>query len=238
MTTAAVATTDAMDATTTDWSGAYGVDVSDAAEEKRCERVGQNFGLPHRDFSFDEAHFPDGAPRVCNVWMPLTDATVDNGCLWVVPREFDPMYDQPAHYDHARPATPAFEKGVTKLRFPIAAARPLPCAAGSAIAWHNVIHWGGACGKRATVPRIAVAATFKVRGSRATHLTADGKLSGLLEPLRGGESAGALLLPLESRAQLIARALLIYEDWYDLEKKGAGMAMPGGFFELCKGVMV
>ena len=254
------ATTTTTTTTTTDWSSAYGVDTSDAAEEKRCQRVGQNFGLPHRDFSYDEAHFPgpEGLPRVCNVWIPLTDATVDNGCLWVIPKEFDPMYAQPDHYDHSRPATPAFEKGVTKLRFPVAAARPLPCAAGSAIAWHNVIHWGGACGKRAPVPRIAIAATFKVRGSRATHLTADGQLGGLLEALRsdaggggggGGEGAAAAaaaaaaastdppLLPLQSRARLIAKALLIYEDWYDLEKTTRGTAMPSAFFELCGGCL-
>jgi hypothetical protein len=45
--------------------------------------------------SYDEAHYPNGKPRVLNVWIPFTDASADNGCLWVVPREFDPAYDQP-----------------------------------------------------------------------------------------------------------------------------------------------
>lgn len=225
-------------------SDAYGVDIGDGEEEKRCDRVGQQFSLPHRDFSYNEAHFPDGSARVLNVWIPLTDVTVDNGCLWVVPKEFDPMYTQSDHYDHSRPATPAFEKGVTKLRFPVAAARPLPCQAGSAIAWHNVIHWGGACGKRAKVPRIAVAATFKVQNAQATHLTSScSELYDLLDPLRKdaqvtsedgknipSSGAGASrVLPLISRARLVARALLIYEDWYDLNK-----SIPRKFFEMHK----
>ena len=36
----------------------------DDMEEKRTAFVGQNFGLPHRDFSYSEAHFPSGAPKV------------------------------------------------------------------------------------------------------------------------------------------------------------------------------
>ena len=68
--------------------------VDGAGEKKRCSRIGQNFGLPHRDYSYEEAHFSDGRPRILNVWVPFTDADVDNGCLWVVPREFDPIYEK------------------------------------------------------------------------------------------------------------------------------------------------
>jgi len=60
------------------------------------------------------------------------------GCLWVVPREFDPHYDQPESYEHSRPATPSsFEKGCYKVRFPIGAARPLTAQKGSAVMWYN-----------------------------------------------------------------------------------------------------
>ena len=59
-----------------------------------------------------------------------------------------------------------FEKGVTKVRFPLGAAVPVPCPRGGAVCWHNVIHWGGACSKKAPVPRIALAATFKHRLAR------------------------------------------------------------------------
>ena len=88
-----------------DGSDGYGIDVSE--EEKRTKYVGQNFGLPHRDFSYDEAHdISDGSPKILNVWLPFTDATPNNGCLWVVPREWDPCYSDHKHYNHSRPATP------------------------------------------------------------------------------------------------------------------------------------
>ena len=139
----------------------------------------------------------------------------------------------PDHYDHSRPATPGFEAGLTKVRFPLGAARPVPCPRGSAVCWHNVIHWGGACGKHAAVPRIALAATFKVRGSRATHLTQDGQLDDLLDGLAGGESeqagpGGGCALGLEARARLIAKGLIIFRDWYDLD----GGALPPDFFSM------
>jgi len=201
----------------------------DGGERKRCARVGENFGLPHRDFSYDEAHFSDdGRPRVLNVWIPLTEATADNGCLWVVPREFDPFYDKPDAYEHNRPATPGFENGLTKVRFPLGAMRPVPCAKGSVVCWHNVIHWGGACSKHAAVPRIALAATFKAKGSRSTHLTADGALDSLLDPLLANKGEGGVRLPLESRVRLIAKSLAMYEDWYDLD----GGALPKPFFDM------
>ena len=68
--------------------------------------IGGNFGLPHRDFSYDEAYAgkaEDGAdvsnvaqasvreesrdgtggqlPRVLSTWMPLTPVRTDNGCM-------------------------------------------------------------------------------------------------------------------------------------------------------------
>jgi hypothetical protein len=62
--------------------------------------IGGNFGLPHRDFSYDEAFDdatnasspagPDSGsesgrerelPRVLSTWMPLTPVRTDNGCM-------------------------------------------------------------------------------------------------------------------------------------------------------------
>lgn len=116
-----------------------------------------------------------------------------------------------------------------------------------------MIHWGGACGKDAPCPRIALAATFRAKGARPSHLVADGQLDDLLAPLHrphsgpstgsgdpgsggvGGAAgdAGSLplesgSLPLESRARLIAKALLMYADWYDLD----GGALPEAFFRM------
>eukprot|EP01043_Picozoa_sp_COSAG02_P004969 COSAG02_NODE_132_length_34701_cov_707.955234_5_plen_180_part_00 len=68
--------------------------------------IGGNFGLPHRDFSYDEAYGGEGErttgvsnmlpgsateataggasgqlPRVLSTWMPLTPVRTDNGCM-------------------------------------------------------------------------------------------------------------------------------------------------------------
>ena len=34
----------------------------------------------------------DGSPRYTTAWIPLTDATPNNSCLYVVPRHADPGY--------------------------------------------------------------------------------------------------------------------------------------------------
>ncbi len=87
------------------------------------------------------------------------------------------------------------------------------------------------------MPRISLAATFKAKASKATHLTEDGLLASLLEPLAkqcaadaggAGGAGGGALLPLQDRIRLIARSLLIYSDWYDLE----GGALPEAFFRI------
>ena len=64
--------------------------------------IGGNFGLPHRDFSYDEAFGVESTtgvsktgavrqetrggvggqlPRVLSTWMPLTPVRTDNGCM-------------------------------------------------------------------------------------------------------------------------------------------------------------
>lgn len=68
--------------------------------------IGGNFGLPHRDYPYNECFTAAGEPHLMNVWVPLTDATLDNGCMYVLPREFDPLFDQPDHPNHLKCATP------------------------------------------------------------------------------------------------------------------------------------
>jgi hypothetical protein len=113
--------------------------------------IGTNFPLPHRDYSAKEAWTNGvqvgvgGDPTLLSVWMPVTDATLDSGCLYVVPRGADKCWDDPTHPDHLRPAE-AEPGGGAALHFPLACARPLPAAAGSVCMWAgNTIHWGAAC---------------------------------------------------------------------------------------------
>ena len=55
--------------------------------------MGGNFGVPHRDAAYGVSHTPDGRPSIVGVWIPVVDATLENGCMFVVPRERDRLYE-------------------------------------------------------------------------------------------------------------------------------------------------
>ena len=55
-----------------------------AVHGKRFTYLGGNFGLPHRDHSHTEANDEHGNPKIVSVWIPVTDATIENGCMYVV----------------------------------------------------------------------------------------------------------------------------------------------------------
>lgn len=74
-------------------------------------KAGESFTLPHRDYPYTEAFDSAGRPSIMNVWVPLTPATLDNGCMYVLPREFDPLFDQPDHPNHLKCALPGPGQG-------------------------------------------------------------------------------------------------------------------------------
>jgi ectoine hydroxylase-related dioxygenase (phytanoyl-CoA dioxygenase family) len=105
------------------------------------------------------------------MWVPVNEATLDNGCLYVLPKQCDSLWADASHPAHQRcAANLSDEEGsggggagppVIELRFPIHAVRPLPVPAGSVLAWAgNTVHWGAACGE-GHQPRQSVAFTFK-----------------------------------------------------------------------------
>ena len=50
---------------------------------------------PHRDRQPDVASSTfreDGMAMYTSCWIPLTDATTDNSCLYMIPSQFDPGY--------------------------------------------------------------------------------------------------------------------------------------------------
>ena len=185
-------------------------------EEKRCARVGENFGLPHRDFAYGDAHWrKDGRAKVLNTWLPFTYADADNGCLWVVPKEFDERYSDDSHYDHSRPALPGFEAGTTKLRFPIGAARPVALGAGHVVCWHNVVHWGGSAAPEPRRRCAPLAATFRRPDAPKTHLVADdASLDDVLD-LRSSQTTPPALVDPADRLARYRRPHV--RHWYDLD---------------------
>lgn len=111
---------------------------------------------PHRDRPHQVCLDPDGTPRSLSVWVPVTDATPENGCVYVVPMPLD--HEGPDGRG-GREGAPSGEG--TDLH-PLQAVRALPAPAGSLLAWNQrVLHWGGRAGRRASTPRISVACEFQ-----------------------------------------------------------------------------
>jgi hypothetical protein len=111
---------------------------------------------PHVDGGEDR----DARARL-TVWIALTDAGVDGGCMYVVPRT-----DAPADlgtFDWSKESL----RQADALRM-IGAVRALPADAGSALAWNfDVLHWGSAC-CHAGGARRSLSIEFIARGSTPT----------------------------------------------------------------------
>lgn len=84
-------------------------------------------------------HFDGLTNGRTSVWVALTDATLANGCMHIVPRRLLP----PAF------ATEPLDTGRVMLADALRAlqgVRALPVSSGSLLAWNfDVLHWGGAC---------------------------------------------------------------------------------------------
>jgi hypothetical protein len=107
---------------------------------------------PHVDSRNDEERI--------TIWIPLTDATVENGCMYVIPQ------------DRVPPSLPACYLDWTTVSHDdlgvlLRNVTPLPATAGSALGWTNsLIHWGGRALATAAVPRISIGVEFMSKGAR------------------------------------------------------------------------
>lgn len=106
---------------------------------------------PHRgsyELSSDRA-----APESLNVWIAISDATLESSCMHVVPLDRDPGYPSDLR-SHAAAAT----EGIA-----------LPVDAGTALVWNaNVLHWGGPSSARAKEPRTSITFTLRRRDDART----------------------------------------------------------------------
>jgi len=109
-------------------------------------RAGNSGWKPHRDKNY-QSLFPDGRPQSLSVWIPLTEATPLNGCMYIVPAHLDPTYNTPQ--DH-------------EWRFAHQDVRALPSPAGGLFMWtQGVVHWGSRSSPLAAGPRISLAFEFQ-----------------------------------------------------------------------------
>jgi protein arginine N-methyltransferase 1 len=153
-------------------------------------------------------HYDDPLRRDrITVWIPLTDATLDNGCMYVVPRDQVPsaIAGRLPDLDNLRMAdADALLQG----------SRALPAASGSVLGWNfDIIHWGSICTPRACAnePRISLSQEFIARGVEP----ADDE-----RPLF--EAQGALP-SFRERLRLIGKAILAY-DHFDPQPSHPGLS--------------
>jgi hypothetical protein len=161
---------------------------------------------PHRDMPEKSALRDDKTPRVINVWIPLTDATPLNSCMYVLPMDRDPnLPDKVMDY-----------RGYTARSFHDI--RALPAEAGSAIGWNtHIMHWGGRSSEWATRPRISVAIYFHSRDCQLNEIDHDPAREGF----NGLRFDKTLEMPFKSRVRAIAGAIDMYNssvraDWPEI----------------------
>jgi hypothetical protein len=147
---------------------------------------------PHRDKGAATLR-PDGMPNSITAWIPLTDATPLNSCMYLVPARLDPTYGT------AREG---------EWRFDLPSIRALPAKPGDVLIWNQaVLHWGSRSASQATESRVSMAIEFQRSDVPPMNPP-------LLKP--------AALLPFDLRLKLIAKQVLQYRHMYkvapDLEQ--------------------
>jgi ectoine hydroxylase-related dioxygenase (phytanoyl-CoA dioxygenase family) len=132
---------------------------------------------PHRD-----GYAADARDGRLTVWVPLSEANLENGCIYLVPKDMVPD-------DEPEPSATTLLRGT----------RALPARPGEAIGWDcHTLHWGGSCSGYGSTPRVALSFEFIAEGV-APH----SEETPLIDP--------AISLPsFEERLALIAHGVLEY----------------------------
>ena len=102
----------------------------------------------HRDKS-RRSIFMSGMPKTITVWLPLTDATTSNGCMYMLPADRDPTYKTGESLrDYWVDVAPSI--------------RALPVPSGGVLMWNqNVWHWGSRSNPHGLEPRFSLAMEFQ-----------------------------------------------------------------------------
>lgn len=151
---------------------------------------------PHRDKGFGSL-LPDGRPKSLTIWIPLTDATTLNGCIYLVPAHLDPPEKYIGREDKRIPEN-------------MQDIRALPINAGGVLGWNQaVLHWGSRSSRRAEAPRISYACEYQ-RGDVPAYNRP------LLDPL--------VPPTFEQRLALVGKQILQYRHMYGLSDSIAEVA--------------
>lgn len=135
---------------------------------------------PHRDLG-RWSLLPDGSPKSLSVWIPLTDATPLNGCMYLVPADRDPTYNTANEYD---------------VQVNLQEIRALPARAGSVLCWNQaLLHWGAHAADGDAKPRISISFEFQRGDVQAINVP-------LLDPMA--------IPDFDTRLRIISKGLLHY----------------------------
>jgi phytanoyl-CoA dioxygenase PhyH len=164
---------------------------------------------PHRD-KVQPTVDRNNAPHSMTVWVPFTDATPLNGCIYMLPAHLDPRFKRRDWGGEGNNLVDAPQN-----------MRALPATAGSMLAWNQaVLHWGGRASRLAQGPRSSAALEFQ-RGDKAPFNRP------LLDPKR--------VPSFQQRLGLVGKQVLQYQHMYPLAPDIAAIAetlrarfMPGG----------
>jgi len=164
---------------------------------------------PHRD-RVQPTLDRNNSPHSLTVWVPFTDATPLNGCIYMLPAHLDDRFKQ-RNWDG---------EGNNHVQAP-QNIRALPATAGSVLAWNQaVLHWGGRASRLAEGPRSSAALEFQ-RGDKAPFNRP------LLDPKR--------MPSFQQRLGLVGKQVIQYQHMYPLTPDIAAIAealrtkfMPGG----------
>jgi hypothetical protein len=142
---------------------------------------------PHRDSQYPNTLRPDGRPTLITIWIPFTDATPLNSCIYVLPLSRDPNY-------------PGNIRAMNVDR--LQDIRALTAGAGSILGWNQyLLHWGSRSSRRAVQPRISLGIYFQSGDVPA--------FDSLARELTGP-------LAFEQRLAYIGRALARYDSHFPL----------------------
>ena len=109
-------------------------------------QAGEAGNVPHRDRGY-QCLAPDKSPNSLTVWVPLTEAIPQNGCIYVLPANRDPVYG--TENEH-------------RLQIDLTQIRALPARPGEFIVWSQaLLHWGAATSRFAPHPRISMGMDFQ-----------------------------------------------------------------------------
>jgi hypothetical protein len=150
---------------------------------------------PHRDKGYASLR-ADGMPISLTTWIPLSDATPLNSCMYLVPADADPTYGTPQERE---------------WKFELPSIRALPASPGDVLVWNQaVLHWGSRGSWRETQTRVSIAFEFQ-----ATDVP----------PFNQPLLPSGRMVPFETRLALIGKQILQYRHMYRIAPEMEALAM-------------